>query len=333
MNFGQSQYFYLLWLIPALIVFYVYAYRTRKRLLECFAQSGLIGRIMPELSMKKRKSKSALLVFGCLFLILAATGPKWGFHWEELRRRGIDIIVAIDTSKSMLSQDVKPNRLERAKLAVKEIVNLLEGDRIGLVAFAGTAFLQCPLTLDYSAFRLSLERVNTNIIPRGGTSISRAINEALKAFPGQEKKHKAIILITDGEDHEGNPIKAAERAAQQGVKIYTVGIGTPEGELIPITDEQGNTTYLKDRQGRVVKTRLDEETLQRIALKTGGNYVRARGAQFGLDRIYLEKIARLEKKVLESKLQKRYEERYYMPLLLSLVCIVLEMVISERKKQ
>lgn len=333
MKFGQSEYLYLLWLLPLLVGFYVYAYKKRTRLLSCFAASDLVQRLISEVSLKRKRFKTVLLVLGVISLILAAAGPKYGFRWQEIKRRGIDIVIAIDTSKSMLSEDVKPNRLERAKFAVKELLPLLEGDRIGLVAFAGTAFTQCPLTLDYSAFVLSLDRIDTDIIPRGGTAISRAISAALKAFPTKEKKHKALILITDGEDHEGDPIKMAQVADKQGLKIYTVGIGTTSGELIPITDEQGNKIYLKDQSGRVVKTRLDAQTLRTIALKTKGAYVRATNTEFGLDKIYSQKIAKMEKKELQSKLQKRYEERYSLPLLFALGFILLEMLISERRKQ
>jgi len=165
MKFGQNIYLYLLWLIPVLIGFYVYTYRKRARLLERFASSNLVSRMVSEVSLTKKKIKIILLILSCLFLVLAAAGPKWGFQWQEIKRRGIDIVIAIDTSKSMLSEDVKPNRLERAKFAVKELLDLLEGDRIGLVAFSGTAFVQCPLTLDYSAFSLSLDRIDTILFP------------------------------------------------------------------------------------------------------------------------------------------------------------------------
>ena len=242
-------------------------------------------------------------------------------------------MVAIDTSKSMLTQDVKPDRLARAKLAVKDLLNLLTGDRIGLIAFSGSAFVQCPLTLDYGAFSLSLNRIDTNIIPRGGTNLASAITTAMEAFVTQGKKHKALIIITDGESHEGDPEETAKKAAEAGIRIFCVGIGTKEGELITITDEGGNRTFLKDRQGQVVKSKLDEVTLQKIALTTGGSYVKASGAEFGLDIIYQEKIARMEKQELESRLQKRYEERFQIPLIIAFVLIVAETFINNRKNR
>ncbi|MBD3184553.1 VWA domain-containing protein [Candidatus Poribacteria bacterium] len=280
-----------------------------------------------------KKLKAILLLLVLCFLIFALMGPKWGFKWHEVKRQGIDIIVAIDTSRSMLAQDVKPNRLERSKLAVEELLDLLQGDRIGLVAFAGGSFLQCPLTLDYGALSIALSAVDTELIPRGGTSINGAIRTAIKAFEGKAKKYKALILITDGEDHEGDPEKAAEEASEQGIKIFCVGVGTKDGELIPVMDEMGNVIFLKDNKGQVVKSSLDESSLQKIALKTGGGYVRASGAEYGLDLIYNEKIANMEKRDLESKLQKRYEERYQIPVIIALGLICMEIFVSDRRRR
>jgi Ca-activated chloride channel family protein len=193
--------------------------------------------------------------------------------------------------------------------------------------------LQCPLTLDYGAFAIALNAINIGIIPRGGTSISSAIRTAITAFEGKERKYKAVILITDGEDHEGDPVKAAEEASEQGIKIFCVGVGTEKGELIPVVDENGKMSFLKDRQGQVVQSRLDETTLQKIALTTGGGYVRAAGAEYGLDIIYNEKIATMEKRELESKLQKRYEERYQIPAAIALGLLCLEALLGERRRK
>ncbi|MFQ6043301.1 MAG: VWA domain-containing protein [Candidatus Poribacteria bacterium] len=333
MKFSNLQYAYLFWLIPILIVFYFWAFRYKRRTLETFAEAHLIPSITTTVSFLRQKIKAFLTVVAVFFLILALIGPKWGFRWQEAKRRGIDIMVAIDTSKSMLTEDVKPNRLERAKLAVKDLLNLLTGDRIGLIAFAGTAFVQCPLTLDYGAFSLTLNRIDTNTIPRGGTNLASAILTAMDAFETKGKKYKALIIITDGESHEGDPEGAAKKAAEAGIKIFCVGIGTKEGELITITDERGNRTFLKDRNGQVVKSKLDEVTLQKIALATGGSYVKASGAEFGLDIIYKEKIAKMEKKELESKMQKRYEERFQIPLIIAFLLIVIETFINDGRNK
>jgi Ca-activated chloride channel family protein len=209
----------------------------------------------------------------------------------------------------------------------------LKGDRIGLIAFSGSAFVQCPLTNDYNGFLLTLNDIDTNTIPKGGTSISSAIKEALKGFEGGAKKYRALILISDGEDHEGDAQAAAKEAQMEGVKIYCVGIGSPQGELITITDQSGNKTFLKDSQGRVVKSRLNEALLEKIALATAGSYVRAAPTEFGLNVLYNERISKMEKKEFESKMKKRFYERFQIPLAGALILLLVEPFLSERKRQ
>jgi len=333
MIFSNLRYAHFFWLAPALIIFYVLAFKSRRKALENFAQRHLIPMLTATVNLRVQKLKAALVVLAVCFLVLALIGPRWGFQWHEVKREGIDIIVAIDTSRSMLTQDVKPNRLERSKLAVEELMDLLQGDRIGLVALSGSSFLQCPLTLDYGAFAIALDAIDAEIIPHGGTSLSSAITTAAEAFENKEKKYKALILITDGEDHVGDPVKAAKEAAKQGIKIFCVGVGSKAGELIPVVDETGNVRFLKDREGRVVKSRLNETVLQNIALTADGGYIHASGTEFGLDMIYKEKIAAMEKKELKSKLQKRREERYQIPAIIALGLICLETFLSERKRR
>jgi Ca-activated chloride channel family protein len=333
MIFSNLRYAYFFSLVPLLMIFYIWAFISKRKALETFAQRHLIPMLTSTVNWRSQKLKAVLGVLAICLLIFALIGPRWGFQWHEVKRQGIDIIVAIDTSKSMLAQDVKPNRLERSKLAVEDLLDLLHGDRIGLVAFAGNSFLQCPLTLDYGAFAIALNAVDTKLIPRGGTSISSAIRTAITAFEGKAKKHKALILITDGEDHEGDPEKAAEEAGKQGIRIFCIGVGTRDGGLIPVVDENGKTSFLKDGEGKVVKSELDETTLQKIALTTGGGYIHASGAEYGLDIIYNEKIATMEKKELESKLQKRYEERYQIPAMIALGILCLEAFLGERRRR
>lgn len=333
MKFGNLQYIHLFWSIPVIVLFYAWEFRRKRRALETFAEAHLIPNLTLSVSAFKQRVKALLTVLAVFFLILALIGPKWGFRWQEVKRRGVDIMVAIDTSRSMLTADVKPNRLERAKLAVKDLLNLLEGDRIGLIAFAGTAFVQCPLTVDYGACALTINRINTAIIPRGGTNTADAIQTAVEAFGTSGDNDKALIIITDGESHEGDAEIAAKNAADANIRIYCVGIGTRTGELIAITDESGSPAFLKDRRGQVVKSKLDEVALQKIALATGGSYVKAAGANFGLDVIYEEKIAKMEKKELGSQLQKRYEERFQIPLIAAFILIVTEACIGERKNR
>jgi Ca-activated chloride channel family protein len=320
-----------LWLlVPAALVvgaFVIVRLRRRAALLRAFADAPLVRRLTPDVDDRRAVYRALMRVGALLLLAIAIAGPKWGFHWQEVHREGIDLIVALDTSRSMLATDVKPNRLERAKYAIMDLLPLLQGDRIGLVAFAGTAFLECPLTLDYAAFERSLRSVDVGIIPRGGTAIATAIDTSLEAFDARQGKYQAIILITDGEDHEGNVKEAAQRAAEQGVKIFTVGIGTAEGDLLPL----GKDGFVKDRSGQVVKSRLNDDTLKEIALTTGGAYVQGLGPSLGLDQVFRDHIATMERREVASTLERRYEERFQIPLGLALLLLAAEWLMPLRR--
>jgi len=318
-------------IITALVLFYFWAARLRRAALERFAQKELLDELLSRLDYRKRFLKNCLMIMAISLMFFALMRPQWSFHWEEVKRKGVDILIALDTSKSMLAEDVKPNRFERSKLAIKDLLRNLKGDRIGLIAFSGNAFLQCPLTLDYGGFLLSLDNLGIDTIPKGGTSITSAIKEALRSYEGGQKKYKALIVITDGEDHEGNPGEASEEAEKEGIKIFCIGIGTKEGELIPVTDESGQKIFLKDSQGNVVKSHLNETDLQKIALNTGGVYVRAANTEFGLNLIYKERIAGMEKRGFEAKMNKHYEERFQIFLWLALFLLVVEHLISDKK--
>jgi len=332
-RFAQLNLIYLLWLVPVLALFYIWSFRKHRKILRRFADETLLNELTLSLDMRKRRLKTVLIITAVLLGLFSLMRPQWGFHWEKIKRKGIDILIAIDTSKSMLADDVKPNRLERSKLAVKDMVKKLNGDRIGLIAFSGDAFLQCPLTVDYSGFMLSLDSLATDTIQKGGTSISSAIMEAIKVYKKEQKKYKILVLITDGEDHAGDPVKMAKDAKKEGVKIFCIGIGTKEGELIPITNKDGGKGFLKDKSGNAVKTRLDESTLQKIALDTGGCYVRSSGANFGLDLIYEQKLSKIKKKEFKEKMIRRFEERFQIPLAICLLLLLIEPFISERKKR
>jgi Ca-activated chloride channel family protein len=331
MLWRAPQLLWLLALLPAAVFFFIWALRRRRNALRRFAEARLLPALAPDLDERRQRWRALLLIVALALLVLALAGPKWGFHWEEVHREGVDIVIALDTSRSMLAEDVKPNRLARSKLAIEDLVKRLQGDRIGLVAFAGSAFVQCPLTLDYEAFAESLHAINVGIIPKGGTALTEAIKTSLDAFEGRQGKHEALILITDGEDHEGHVDDAAKEAADRGVKIYTVGIGTAEGDLIPVTVD-GQQNFLKDRRGQVVKSRLDEETLQKIATTTGGAYVHASSGDFGLDTVYDDFIGKMEKRELKSTMERRYEERFQLPLLLALILVALEPLIGDRRR-
>jgi Ca-activated chloride channel family protein len=332
MKFGDLHMAHLLWLLPALILFFIRAHNKRKRDMKNFADTELLHQLAHSVNKKGRTLRIACILVAVFLIILSLIRPQWGFEWQEVKRSGLDILIAIDTSKSMLAEDVKPNRLERSKFAVKDLIKKLRGDRIGLIAFSGSAFLQCPLTVDYNGFHLSLDNLSPGTIPKGGTSITSAIRVALDSYEGGMKKYKVLVIITDGEDHEGTPLDLAEEAREKGIKIFTIGIGTKGGELIPVTDASGSRIYLKDRNGNVVKTRLDEETLRKIALNTGGSYVKATGSEFGLELIYDEKLSKMEQREIENKMIKKYEERFQIPLMLALIIIGVELFIRERRE-
>ncbi len=313
--------------IPLVALFFAWSSRRRWRALDAFVAASLVPAVAPGLDLRRRRVRAGVRTVALLLLVVALAGPMWGFRWEEVHREGIDLVVALDTSRSMLANDVKPNRLARAKLAVRDLIMQLKGDRIALVAFAGTAFVQCPLTLDYAAFTESLDAIDVGIIPKGGTAIAEAIDKSLDAFEGHQGKHQALILITDGEDHEGAITDAIKHATDRGVKVFTVGLGTTEGELIP-TASGG---FVKDRNGQVVKSRLDEDTLKKIAVDTGGVYMHAGGTTFGLAELYRDYIATMEKRELTSTLERRYEHRFQIPLALAILLLLAEALIGERR--
>jgi Ca-activated chloride channel homolog len=333
MTFANPRMLWLLLVIPpALLAFFWWAGRTRQRLLTQFIQARLLPTLTIGISATRQKISVGCLVLAVVCLILALARPQWGFDWEEMKQRGLDLVVAIDTSKSMLAEDIAPNRLARAKLAALELMQRAKSDRLGLVAFAGSAFLQCPLTIDDAAFRQSVEALNVNIIPQGGTAIAEAIETALTAFK-EADNYKVLVLLTDGEDHDSGALEAAEKAAKAGMRIFTIGIGTAEGELLRVKDAQGGSDYVRDEQGNVVKSHLDERLLQQISGATeGGFYLPLRGAK-AIDTLYDQGLAKLPKSQGQEKFVRRYHERYHWPLAVAIVLLLVEMLFPERKRE
>src|SRR5437773_2565498 len=331
MNFANPQ---MLWLLavfpPLMLAFFWWSWRKRRQLVTQFIQARLLPGLTVGISPARLKIRLACLMLAVICLILALARPQWGFDWEQTRQRGLDIIVAIDTSKSMLAEDVLPNRLARAKLAALDLMRLAKSDRLGLIAFAGSAFLQCPLTVDDTASRQSVEALDVNIIPQGGTALAEAIETALTAFK-EGDNHKVLVLFTDGEDHDSGALEAAKKAARAGLKVFTVGLGTANGELLRATDEKGGASYIKDEQGNVVKSRLNESLLQQIANATGGFYRPSRGANT-MTTLYDERLAPLPKSEISERLVRRYHERYQWPLALALAALLAEMFLPERKR-
>ena len=330
MKIGHPLALWVLALVPVLVIFYWWAFQRKKLLLDQFVAPHLREKLLLNFSPVAQQVKAILMLLAITLLILALARPQWGHRWEEVKRRGVDLLVAIDVSKSMLAQDVSPNRLERAKREVIDLMSMLQGDRLGLIAFAGTSFVQVPLTLDYGAVQIFMNDLDTGLIPIPGTALAHTIETAVKAFASGEKKSRVLILMTDGEDHKGgDPEQAAKKAAEQGVKIYTVGIGDPEGA--PIPDEQGG--FKKDRSGNLVLTKLNEEMLQKVALATGGSYVRSITGDLDLAKIYEDVKKTVEDKELQGGKRKHYEERYQWPLLLALLVLLVEIFLRERKRR
>lgn len=332
MNFAYGH---VLWslpiILPALVLFFWWAWRERQRLMTQFIQARLLPSLISGVSPTRQKVRIVLMVVSVMFLLLALARPQWGFTWQESKQKGLDIVVAIDTSKSMLAEDIAPNRLQRAKLAALDLMQQAQSDRLGLVAFAGGAFLQCPLTIDENAFKQSVETLDVNIIPQGGTAVAEAINTALGAFK-EGDNFKVLVLFTDGEDNDENALEAAQAAAKEGMKIFTIGIGTPEGEILRIKDAKGRTDYLRDSDGNAVKSRLNEALLQQIAGATdGGFYLPMRGAKT-IDTLYEKGLAPLPKSEGQEKLVKRMHERYHWPLAAAIVLLLIEMLMPERKR-
>ena len=331
-RFYDTLFLHFLWLIPALIIFYVFVFKWKKTALKRFGNMELVGKLMASTSRKRQITKVILLFSGMLFIILTLGRPQIGTKLEEVKREGVDIIIALDVSLSMMAEDIKPNRLEKAKHTIDSFIDILEGDRIGLIAFAGDAFVQCPMTLDYGAAKLFLDIMNPNLIPTPGTAIGKAIELAMKSFEQRERKHKVLILITDGEDHQEDPLKIAEAAEKEGVVIYTVGVGSPKGVPIPLYNNSNRSTgFKKDRKGEVVTSKLDEITLEKLSLQTNGKYYRATGGEEELNKIYKD-IAKMEKKELASVKFSQYEDRFQYLLIFAIAFLVIEIFISERKK-
>ncbi len=331
MTFAQP-----LWIIAGLIVCigFLLLFRNlqarRQVTLEKFAAAHLLGRLTRNVSTRKQFTKKCTLLLALFCCFLALARPQYGFRWEDVKRKGIDILFAVDTSKSMLAGDIKPNRLERAKLAVIDFVDQLDGDRVGLLPFAGSAFLMCPLTGDYQAFATSLQAVDTTIIPKGGTDLAAAIREAASVL-SSEANYKLLILITDGENLEGDALNAAQEAAKKGMRIFTVGVGTREGEIIPNTE--GDRGFIQDAFGNFVVSRLDETTLTQIAEKSDGLYVPLGNKGQGLQTIYEKKLSLVPKEELTERRHKVPLERFQWPLAAAIGLLTLEFMIGTRKSK
>lgn len=330
----QINMLHFLWLIPVLASIYIYAWQKRKSALKLFIDAGLMDRIPVSISHLKRFWKSVSVLVALAFIVISMARPAWNPKPETIERSGRDVVFLLDVSKSMLAEDLVPNRLERAKLAIIDCIERLDGDRIGLVAFAGTAAVKCPLTLDYGFFTMMLKDISTDSIARGGTLIGDALRKVMTdVFDDQVKEFKDIILITDGEDHDSFPVDAAKDAGEKGVRIIAIGLGDEnEGKRIPVTNKAGIKTFLK-YNGQEIWSRLDADTLRKMVNATpGGKYLNVATGTIDLGSVYTRLIATAEKKQLESDTIKRYEEKFQIFLAVAFIILCIELLVNERKK-
>ncbi len=316
--------------LPPLAAALLAAIAARRRRLARLAEESAWPVLLPERSERRLRARLLLTLAAAACVIVALARPQWGERWEEVRRRGLNLLVVLDTSNSMRAEDLKPSRLERAKLGLQEFLPHVRGDRVGLITFAGTAFLDCPLTLDYGAFLMLLDDVRPGRLPRGGTDIGQALRMAVDKFEYQRDVDNAIVLVTDGEDLAGGAQAALDDVRRKNIRVFAVGVGSPAGELIPDPSGRG---FLKDRTGQAVQSRLDEAGLQNLALETGGAYVRARPEDFGLERLYQQGILPLKRGQQESRMERRYDEQAGWFLSAALVLLALETLPGERRRR
>ena len=324
-HFAQSQYLLLLILVPFFFVFQFLVLKIRERRVKKFGDEDLVSRLMPSYSEGKTWIRLVLFTIGFIFFVIGLSRPQIGAKLKEHETKGAEIMIVLDVSNSMLAEDYSPNRLERAKLAISRLVDKLRDERIGLIVFAGNSFVQLPITTDYVSAKMFLNAISTESVPVQGTAMGEAISTAVKSFSAQSKKSRAVIVITDGENHEDDPVAAARQAAELGVRIFTIGVGSPEGKPIPFEGE-----LLKDTNGEIVVTRLDEDILKDVADAGNGLYVRAGTSEFGLNPV-INEIKKMEDEKYSSIVFEEYDEQFMYFFGIALIFFVLEMLVGDRK--
>jgi len=332
MSFGAPLWLWGLLVLPLLVFAFIRAEQRGARRLEQFVAPRLLPELAGTVNHFRRILKFTLLLSVLAFVLISLARPRWGYAYDETKRKGLDLILAVDTSRSMLSNDVQPNRLERVKLAAQDLINELQGDRVGLIAFAGRAFLQAPLTIDYDAAVTSITDLDTKSIPEGGTNISEAIALAIRTYGKSAIGNRALIIFTDGEELSSDAGTSAKTAAAAGVRIFTVGIGTREGSLIPIKGEEGGTAFVKDSKGQVVKSRLDETRLQEIAKSTGGFYLHLENGPRTMKQLFIDGLGKMQAGEIDARLSRRPIERYEWPLAVAIIALAVSLLINDRKR-
>ena len=326
-NFANSQYLLLLLLIPFFFIIQSVVLMLRKRRIRKFGDEALVNSLMPSYARAKVWVRLSMFSLGFFFFVIGLSRPQIGAKLKEHETKGAEIMIVLDVSNSMLAEDYSPNRLERAKLAISRLVDKLREDRIGLIVFAGNSFVQLPITTDYVSAKMFLNSITTESVPVQGTAIGEAINTAVRSFSAQSEKSRAVIIITDGENHEDDPVAAAKQAAELGVRVFTIGVGSPEGKPIPMNGE-----LLKDKEGNIVVTRLDEKVLQEVAAEGNGVYVRAGSSEFGLNPI-IDDIRKMEDEKYSSVVFEEYDEQFMYFLGIALFFFVIEMLIGDRRSK
>ena len=330
-RFANPDFLYLLLLLPVVILLYFLNEVRKRNALRRLGDSNLISGLVPEMSGIRPLIKFILQLIAVAAGIIMLSRPQFGSKIEDVKKQGVEVIIALDVSNSMLAEDIQPDRLTRAKQAISRLVDNLDNDKIGLIVFAGDAYIQIPITTDYISAKMFLSAINPNIVPKQGTAIGAAINLGIKSFSPGEGKSKAMIIITDGENHEDDPVKDAEEASKAGIVIHTIGIGSTEGVPIPMIIN-GKKDYLKDVNGNTVVTKLDEEILKKIALSTNGNYVRASNSNIGLDEIF-SGIKKMKKQDLESTMYTEYNDQFQIFAAIALFLLLVDFFIMERKNR
>jgi Ca-activated chloride channel homolog len=331
-RFAHPEFLYLLGVLPVYLALFI-IYRIRKRrLLQKMGDASLVKKLSPYSSAIRQNIRHILFLLGNAAIILAAAGPQIGSKLEEVKRKGADIMIALDVSNSMKAQDIEPSRLGRAKLAISRLIDRLEGDRIGIIVFAGEAYMQLPITTDYSAAKLFLNYIDTDIIPTQGTAIGAAIELATESFSQDSKHNKAIIVITDGENHEDDAVSAAKKAYEKGIIVHTIGMGSVEGAPIPVMHNKVQVDFKKDKEGNTIISRLDPEALSAISSEGGGKFIRATNSDDGLSAT-IKEINKMEKAEFGAKMITDYEDRFQYFLGGGLLLLIIEFLISERRSK
>jgi len=333
MQFAEPQAFYLWFLVPLWLVFHAWSLKRKRRAAASFGDVALVSRLSPMTSTVRDRVKAWLFAASLFFLVLALARPQWGRGEQEVFAHGVDVFLVLDTSFSMDATDIAPSRMERARYIASQLMERLQGNRIGVIAFSGAAFVQCPLTLDYGAARIFLDTVTTGIIPEPGTNLVQAIEAAIRGFVSRNARYKVIVMLTDGEQQTGDAAAIAEKARDEGIVIHGVGIGTPGGEPIPVRGDRGEVTdYVRDDNGQPVLSRLDETTLTALSLQTGGDYFRVSERDEEIESI-ATRILEMEGAELESQLFTRYRERYTWPLGVAIVLLLVDTGLGRRRRE